>query len=363
MNFIRKWVDNFRGAGEAAVTVPSMDGALKPNRLLDGASVVWEGGDTLIGNIAVEGGPVYFSRGPQLFALASGKAGPSHIATATGNITAVAAHQSGLVSVGVSGGGILVRSAQGELRPVELKGTALECPVSIAFQDADTLVIANGSASNAPERWCRDLMERNRSGSVWRVDIRSGKANCLARDLGFPSGLTVTSSGATLVSESWRHQLLLIEASGKSSVVLEDLPGYPGAISRGRSGYWLSVFAPRRQLIEFVLREDSYRRAMLATLDEQYWVAPALKTGIDYFEPVQSGSVRHLGIVKPWAPTRSYGLLIVLDENFNPRASYHSRADANRHGITSAVERGNEILVTCAATNQLLALDPTITED
>jgi len=135
------------------------------------------------------------------------------------------------------------------------------------------------------------------------------------------------------------------------------------AISRGWAGYWLSVFAPRRQLIEFVLREDRYRRAMLASLDEQYWVAPALKTGTDYFEPVQSGSVRHLGIVKPWAPTRSYGLLVALDEDFNPRASYHSRADASRHGITSAVERGDEVLITCAATNQLLALDPAIMED
>lgn len=363
MNFIRKWMDNFRGVGEAAVTVPSMDGALKPNRLLDGASVLWGGGDTRIDNLAEEGGQVYFGRGPRLFVLAPGSAEPAHVLTASGNITAVAAHRSGTVAVGVSGSGVFVRLADGELRPVAVKGAAPSCPVAIAFQDADTLLVANGSASNAPEQWCRDLMERNRSGSVWRIDIRSGDASRLAGDLGFPSGLAVTSSGAVLVSESWRHRLLLLDASGKSSVVLEDLPGYPGAISRGRTGYWLSVFAPRRQLIEFVLREDRYRRAMLASLDEQYWVAPALKTGTDYFEPVQSGSVRHLGIVKPWAPTRSYGLLVALDEDFNPRASYHSRADASRHGITSAVERGDEVLITCAATNQLLALDPAITED
>lgn len=363
MTFLRKWIDGFRGAGEAAVTVPSMDGALKPNRLLDGARVMWDGGDSRVANLAGGGARVYFSLGAQLFVFEAGHSQPVHVATAGGDITAVAAHESGAVAVGVSGRGVLVMARGDELRPVEIKGASLDCPTALAFENPDTLVVANGSASNAPGQWCRDLMEKNRSGSVWRVDIRTGEARCLARDLGFPSGIAVTPSGAVVVSESWRHQLLLIEPSGKSSVVLEDLPGYPGAISRGGAGYWLSVFAPRRQLIEFVLREDGYRRAMLGTLDERYWVAPSLKTGIDYFEPVQSGSVRHLGIVKPWAPTRSYGLLVALDENFNPCASYHSRADAGRHGITSAVERDGEVLVSCAATNQLLALDPAITED
>lgn len=363
MNVFRKWMDTFRGAGEAAVTVPSMDGALKPNRLLDGAAVAWQGGDTRIANLATDGARIYFSHGRQLYAMDEGAAAPQRIGAADGDISAVSAHPSGIVAVGLAGGGLLVMAVGGEFRPLQLKGMAFDCPVAIAFIDAETLVVANGSATNAPAAWCRDLMERNRSGSVWRVGIRSGEAQCLARDLGFPSGVAVAPSGAIVVSESWRHQLILVEAPGKTSVVLEDLPGYPGSISRGRSGYWLSVFAPRRQLIEFVLREDGYRRAMLETLDEQYWVAPSLKTGVDYFEPVQSGSVRHLGIVKPWAPTRSYGLLVHLDDEFNPQASYHSRADASRHGITSAVERGTDVLLTCAATHELLALDPTIMED
>ncbi|NTF59617.1 strictosidine synthase [Rhizobium rhizogenes] len=360
---IRKWIDNFRGSGEAAVTVPSMDGALKPNNLLNGAPVMWDGGDKPVGNLASDGRHVFFSRGAELFVL-DPNSEPQHIRDCGGPISAIAAHESGKLAVGVAGKAILLCTANGEFKELLSSQLPRNCPAAIAFESDDTLVVANGSASNGPDKWCRDLMEKNRSGSVWRVDLRNGEAKCIAGDLGFPAGVVVTETGDIVISESWRHQLLRLTAGGNATVVLDDLPGYPGAIFRsGQGGYWLSIFAPRRQLIEFVLREDGYRKAMLESLDEQYWVAPSLRTGVNYFEPVQSGGVRHLGIVKPWAPTRSYGLLVRLDENFNPNASYHSRADANRHGITSAVEHAGNVVVSCAATNQLLALDPTITED
>ena len=37
---LRAMFDNFRGSGTAALTVPPMDGAFRPNDLLDTASVV-----------------------------------------------------------------------------------------------------------------------------------------------------------------------------------------------------------------------------------------------------------------------------------------------------------------------------------
>jgi hypothetical protein len=358
---LRKWFDGFRGAGDAAVTVPSMDGALRPNNLLDRASVVWRGRDATVANLTTDGVRHFFSCGAEIFAIGEDLSAPERLAECGGLVTALAAHHSGKIAVGVSGKGILILSPNGELEPIA--AGALNCPTAIAFENSETVIVANGSESNAPEKWCRDLMEKNRSGTIWRIDVRSGDAKCMARDLGYPAGVAFTSAGDIIVSESWRHQLLVMRPGAEPIVALEDLPGYPGGIVRGTDGYWLSVFAPRRQLIEFVLREDRYRNAMLATLDEGHWVAPALKTGVDYFEPVQGGGVRHLGIVKPWAPTRSYGLVVHLDDEFNPRVSYHSRAGANRHGITSIAERGDRVLATCAATNELLAFDPNITED
>jgi len=39
-NPLSAWLDRLLGRGEAATTVPIMDGALRPNRLLDAAQVV-----------------------------------------------------------------------------------------------------------------------------------------------------------------------------------------------------------------------------------------------------------------------------------------------------------------------------------
>lgn len=363
MKALQKLFDSFRGAGEAAVTIPSMDGALRPNNLLDRAAVVFEGKHDQISCAASDGKRCLVSCGPVLLSLGdNGKI--EKLAECQGQISAMAADPSGRVALGICGKGLFLRSADGKLAAVATGGSTFNCLVGLAFEDVDTLIVANGSARNAPEQWRRDLMEKNRSGSVWRVDLKSGLVTCLAKDLAYPYGVAARDSRDIVVAESWRHRLLLLKPDGQISTALDDLPGYPGSIASSRDGgYGLAIFAPRRQLVEFVLREDGYRNQMLMTLDERHWIAPALKTGLDYFEPVQSGGVRQLGIVKPWAPTRSYGLIVRLDGEFNPRASYHSRAGATRHGITSVVERGDRVLAACSATNQLFAVDPNLTED
>ena len=63
-------------------------------------------------------------------------------------------------------------------------------------------------------------------------------------------------------------------------------------------------------------------------------------------QPLQGGAQIHLGMLKPWAPTRSYGLVVQLDRRFQPVRSFHSRADGRRHGITSCVEAGGRVLAT-----------------
>ena len=61
-----------------------------------------------------------------------------------------------------------------------------------------------------------------------------------------------------MVSESWRSALTRISpgAGGRSEPVLESLPAYPSRLSRGAdNAIWLALFAPRSQLVEFVLSE------------------------------------------------------------------------------------------------------------
>jgi hypothetical protein len=164
--------------------------------------------------------------------------------------------------------------------------------------------------------------------------------------------------GSIIVSESWATRLIRLGPDGRMSAqLIEDLPGYPARLARAaRGGYWLTVFAPRSPLIEFVLREPKYRRAMMAEVAPENWIAPALQSGLSFHEPMQGGALKQMGILKPWAPTRSYGLVVEVNENFVPIRSLHSRAGGRRHGITSAVESGGRLWLTSKGGDEVVVL-------
>ena len=66
---LRGVIDRFVGRGEAAVTVPPMDGALRPNQALERASVAAE--VRAPDNLVSYRGDVLFSSGHELRALGS----------------------------------------------------------------------------------------------------------------------------------------------------------------------------------------------------------------------------------------------------------------------------------------------------
>jgi hypothetical protein len=82
---------------------------------------------------------------------------------------------------------------------------------------------------------------------------------------------------------------------------------------------------------------------MLREIPRELWIAPTLHSGASFKEPMQGGAVRVHGIFKPWAPTRSYGLAVLLDADLAPLRSFHSRADGGRHGIVSVCEWGDDV--------------------
>lgn len=343
---LRRAYDGFAGRGEAAVTVPPMDGALRPNTALEAARVV--AAAPAPDNLVVHAGRVLFSTGGELRALEDG--------------TTVARHESPIACAAADGERLAVGLEDGTLildgRTIRtLEGARIVCPTALAFDGAD-LLVALGSDRHGPAEWKRDLMLRGSSGagtgSVWRIPP-DGAPTCLASGLAWPNGLLPRADGL-IVAESWRHRLLRL--GGAAPVpVLSDLPGYPARLCAAPDGgAWLALFAPRSQLIEFVLREPGYRARMMAEVPSQYWVAPALYSGRSFLEPLQGGGVKQMGILKPWAPTRSYGLVIRLDAALAPGASLHSRADGTRHGTTSVLDRAGSLFVTAKGGDAVLAV-------
>jgi hypothetical protein len=90
---------------------------------------------------------------------------------------------------------------------------------------------------------------------------------------------------------------------------------------------------------------------------QPYWIAPSLSSGTSFLEPLQCGGIKTMGIHKPWSPSRSYGLVARLDGACRPMTSYHSRANGNRHGVTSVVEIGNSLLVGSKGGDVILDVD------
>jgi hypothetical protein len=71
-------------------------------------------------------------------------------------------------------------------------------------------------------------------------------------------------------------------------------------------------------------------------------------------EPLQGGGIKKLGITKPWAPPRSYGLVACVDEDGEVRCSLHSRADGTRHGVLSAREHRGTLFIATYAGDHIL---------
>ncbi len=345
---IQRALDIFRGK---AITIPPMDGALRPNTALDEAALLLavEQPD----NLAWIDDRLVFSTGGRAMAIdpAAPGSAPELLVEFPVAISALAGRPAGGSAVALDNGEIRIWNAEGaETALTGIGPQALKCPTALLFLDQDTLIVCQGSGSVAPSGWTRDLMQKGASGSVWRLDLGSGRQTCLASGLAFPHGV-LARAGELIVSESWRHRLIAMPAErpGPARPVLANLPGYPSRLSpagavAGGDGAWLCLFAPRNRLIEFILQEDNYRAAMLDEVEPRFWIAPALATRQSFLEPLQCGGVTTMGISKAWAPTRSYGLLVRLDRDMQPLASRHSRSNGRRHGITSAIEVAGHVM-------------------
>ena len=358
IGWLRQRIDAFIGAGEAALTIPVMDGALKPNRVLDDAQGYPIARPDCL---AADGDRIFCSSGNEVFAVHS-------TCGAVQTLSALRFGDPVTAICAVPGGGLAVALESGELHiaggardGLILRDSAalpLRCVTALTFAAADILIVCIGSSTNLARDWRKDLLEGNASGSVWRIDLSERSQTRLADSLAFPQGIMGEANGRTIVvSESWRHRLVRLDAErpSKPEIVLDDLPGYPSRLcSDGSSGAWAAIFAPRNQLVEFVIREREYREEMMSTIAPDYWIAPALRSRDSFLEPLQGGGVRQMGMLKPWAPTRSYGLVVRLGADLQPVLSLHSRADGHRHGTTSCLVAGGRLFVACKGGDEIL---------
>lgn len=344
--------DRLLGRGDASITVPVFDGALKSNRLIEDADVVatFESPEDLAG----DGESLFVADGPRVLRVDGRQ--PTEVARFEATVSALACLGDGSFAVAVDGREVrLVGGAHAGRRWDGAEGRRFTAVTAIAVAPGGRLLVTDGSRVEPYARWKHDLMSLGASGRVVELAPDDGAARELAGGLRYAFGTCAVNSEAW-VSESWRHRVVKVGASSRP--VTDALPGYPSRMAAATGGdVWLTCFAPRTQLVEFVLREPRYRRRMMAEIDPAYWIAPSLSSGHTFLEPMQGAQLKVMGVVKPWAPPRSYGLVIRLTDAGLVRYSLHSRFDGRHHGIVAAVERDGALYLLAKGARRLLRVD------
>jgi hypothetical protein len=350
---LEDFFDRILGRGDAAITVPTFDGALKPNQILERAKVVGEFAEP--DDLACIGGALYLADGSVLRRCEGHSS--REVRRFDRPISAVCGLPGGRLAVALAGNEIRVFSAVEGTDPGRaISGGGMHAVNALAAGPDCRLLATDGSATESSQDWARDLLNRGRSGRLFSIDPDSGQITARASGLHHAFGVAVAGQ-EVVVSESWRHRLVKVGAHGGLQAVLDHLPVYPSRIvPASGGGFWLTAFTARTQLVEFVLRETAYRKRMMKEVPPEFWVVPRLRSGSSFQEPMQGAHLKTMGVVKPWAPPRSYGLVIRLAPDFSPMFSFHSRVDGENHGVVAVAELDGALYVLAKGPRRLLRL-------
>jgi hypothetical protein len=339
--------------------IPVLDGGFSPNRRLEDAEVRqrFEAPDALAFG---PDGRLYVSAGADVHVCAGPRFEASEVfAHLPGSVGALAWNGERLL-VAVDGHGIVVLASDGrQAASLEhVDGAPLHCVTALAAAADGTVYATDGSRANRAGNWLLDLMQcRPGSGRLIACTADLAEPRVLLDGLDWPDGVAVShDESEVLLTEAWRHRLSAVDrAGGARRVLIGNFAGYPGRIRRGGDGdYWIAFFALRTQLTEFVLREPAFRRKMMAEVPPELWIGPSLGGHFDYREPTQVGRIKKLGIQKPWAPARSYGLVgrFAGDRIVE---SLHSRVSGELHGVTDVAPAGDALFVVSRGHGKLAA--------
>ncbi len=189
------------------------------------------------------------------------------------------------------------------------------CITAMAFADADDAVCLC--------RFERRMGPRTGSAISWRCGqpVRSGGSICAARQrvcvadrLAYPNGILVQGDALDRVGELGRIGYCALRPAargGRRRPFSKIFPAIPAG-SRGRRTAVHGWRSSRREVssLNSCCGSARYCTRMMREVPQALWIAPTLRAGVSFKEPMQGGAVKVHGIFKPWAPTRSYGLAV-----------------------------------------------------
>ena len=363
MTLIRKIVDRLLLPNKEIHVIPVLDGAFSPNQRLDRARELGEEIERPDDLALGPDGALYVSTQNRVLRCSGEDFSlRSVFVSLEGAVGGLAWTDDRRLLACVSKQGLIALSATGEIvgRLDRAQGETIGCPLSVTTAADGTIYLTDGSRANLPELWLKDLMQNRRpTGRLISCTPALEEAAVRADGLAWPMAVAVSHNGREVwVGESWAHRLTAFgRVADTRRTIVKNYSGYPGRIARApKSEYWMCFFALRTQLTEFVLRERAFCDEMMRKVPPELWIGPTLDGRFNYREPTQIGRIKKLGIQKPWAPARSYGLVARLNGAGEAVESLHSRVDGRIHGVTGVCVVGDRVLAVSKGRNCLVEL-------
>lgn len=144
----------------------------------------------------------------------------------------------------------------------------------IYFTDASTR-FAPADWGGTYEASVLDIIEQSSTGRVLVYEPKTRKTSIVARGFSFANGIALSSDGLSLfVNETGRYRLWKVDArandldvrsgSPQAKVLLDNLPGYPDNLMRGKDGrIWVGLFKPRNPPADSLAEKPFLRKVLL----------------------------------------------------------------------------------------------------
>jgi hypothetical protein len=330
--------------------VMTLEGVLGPNSRLDEArSISVDRPDAIAIDAA---GRLAFSSGASVFALDRFDDAPRLVHAFDETVTALAASPDGRLAIGLATGRMHVLDPAGKARPGDFHANAEAGPVvDCLFGDGEEIITLQSGYPSADAALSMAPWEPARRG-VLAAHLPDGGVRRLAGELHCPMGVTRDRAGDLVITEL--DAARVVDAQGR--VRRAGFPAYMGRIRKVDGGFALACLSRRDPLIEFLRTERRFVDEMKTKIDPRHWISPRANPEFSADFPIELGATRLFGEIKPWAPSFSYGLIILLDEDFMPIGSAQSRANGRRHAISNALVWNGELIAVSQASGEILNL-------
>jgi sugar lactone lactonase YvrE len=153
---------------------------------------------------------------------------------------------------------------------------------SVVVAPGGTIYFTDASTRFSPAQWggtypasVLDIIEQSATGRVLAFDPATGRTRIVARGFSFANGIALSSDGQSLfVNETGRYRLWKIDGrasdlnvqsgSARARVLLDNLPGYPDNLMRGRDGrIWVGLIKPRNPAADSLAERPFLRKVLL----------------------------------------------------------------------------------------------------